>query len=61
MRSAATPAVCRMQAVICVALAAWCLAEGFTRSAGAEAAAGADGFAAARPLLTRYCLDCHSG
>ncbi|MFM8802514.1 MAG: DUF1587 domain-containing protein, partial [Planctomycetia bacterium] len=61
MRSAATPPVCRMQAIVCTALAAWGLTGGLAWGVGAEPAAGADGFAAARPLLTRYCLDCHSG
>ena len=43
-----------------LAIIAWAVALTAPRGFGAEAA-GAAGFAAAQPLLARYCLDCHSG
>jgi mono/diheme cytochrome c family protein len=49
-------------AVACVRLllTGWFLAAGLPEAAHA-AEASAAGFAAARPVLTRYCIDCHSG
>lgn len=61
MTWAAKSAACRTSVVACIAIAAWSLAGGGAISVGSEGSLAAEGFAAARPLLARYCLDCHSG
>jgi hypothetical protein len=43
-----------------LAVTTWVLAVTASRGLAAEAA-GSVGFAAAQPLLARYCIDCHSG
>jgi len=49
-------------AVACVRLllTGWFLAAGLSEAVNA-AESSAAGFAAAKPVLTRYCIDCHSG
>jgi hypothetical protein len=44
---------------VCLVLVGWLLAGGVTQAAE-PVAVGVD-FAAAKPILARYCLDCHSG
>ena len=44
---------------VCFVLVGWLLAGGVTQAAE-TVAVGVD-FAAAKPILARYCLDCHSG
>lgn len=57
MNCTARSAARRMSLLFCMALAAWLLAGRVAQTAGPEAA----GFSAARPLLARFCVDCHSG
>lgn len=50
-------------ACIRVLLVGWCLfaIQASLPAAASAAEASSAGFAAARPVLTRYCIDCHSG
>jgi mono/diheme cytochrome c family protein/RNAse (barnase) inhibitor barstar len=50
----------RRRAAAGLAVTTWVVAVTASRSLAAEAA-GSAGFAAAQPLLARYCIDCHSG
>ena len=50
----------RQRAAAGLAVTTWILAVTASRGLAAEAA-GSAGFAAAQPLLARYCIDCHSG
>jgi hypothetical protein len=61
MTWAAKSAAGQTPVVACMALAAWSLAGGGGISVGSEGSLATESFPAARPLLARYCVDCHSG